>query len=266
MAHLDVEGSHRIYFEHHPGTGTPVVLVHGWAVNGRCWDTVAPALRSAGHEVVVLDLRCCGRSDLDFADVSIDAMAGDVVAVCEHLGLDHPVVNGWSLGGAVAAAAVARLGDAAGGLVLTGGATPRYTAAPDWPHGGTTDDVEGVLGAAAADRASTFRGVTQAVCAVPVGDDVNNWMWAMFMAAGPRVDDSLRDLASTDQRDLLRGLAVPVLLLHGRQDAFVPFDGAEAAAALIPDARLVAFDASGHAPFLEERDRYLVELLGHLKR
>ncbi len=266
MAYLDVEGTRRIYFEHHPGPGRPVVLVHGWGVTARCWDTVAPALRAAGHEVVLVDLRCCGRSDKDFADVSISALGADVARLCEELGLDRPVVNGWSLGGAVALDAVARLGSAAGGLVLTGGATPRYTSAPDWPHGGTSDDVEGVLSAAATDRASTFRGVASAVCAVPVSSDVVDWMWAMFMEMGPRGDDSIRDLAGIDQRPLLGGIDVPVLLLHGRHDAFVSFDGAVAAVSLYPDARLVEFPDSGHAPFLEEPERYLAELTGFLKR
>jgi pimeloyl-ACP methyl ester carboxylesterase len=266
MARLDVEGTRQIYFEHHRGGGDhrPVVLVHGWGVSARCWDTVAPTLRARGHDVVLLDQRCCGRSDNDFEDVSIAALGADVARLVEHLGLERPVLNGWSLGGAVAVEAAARLGAAAAGLVLTGGATPRYTAATDWPHGGTVDDVEGVLAAAAADRATTFRGVASAVCAVPVGSDVIDWMWGMFMEMGPRGDDSLRDLARLDQRERAETITVPTLLLHGRRDVFVPFDGAEAAAKCFPSSRLVAFDSSGHAPFLEERDRYLVELTGFL--
>jgi pimeloyl-ACP methyl ester carboxylesterase len=264
VGYLEVESGRRIYVEHHPGERRPVVLVHGWGVTARSWDTVAPALRAAGHEVALLDLRCCGRSDNDFADVSIAAMGADVARLCEQLGLDRPVVNGWSLGGAVAVDAVARLGAAAGALVLTGGATPRYTSAPDWPHGGTADDVEAVLAAAAADRATTFKGVAQAVCAVPVSTEVIDWMWGMFLEMGPRGDDSLRDLAALDQRKTLSTLDLPTLLLHGRQDGFVAFSGTEAAVPLYPAARLVAFDASGHAPHLEERDAYLSELLAFL--
>ncbi|MET9199360.1 alpha/beta hydrolase [Gordonia sp. NPDC003585] len=120
MSYLAVENDRRIYFEHHTGTGRAVVLLHGWGANTRCWDTVAPALRAAGHEVVLIDLRACGKSDKDFDDVSIDSDAADVVAVVDHLSLQAPVINGWSFGGAVATAAVAKLGDRAGGLVLTG--------------------------------------------------------------------------------------------------------------------------------------------------
>ena len=264
MAHLEVEDGRRIYFEHHAGTKQPVVLVHAWGLTAHSWDTVAPALAADGHEVVLLDSRACGRSDKDFADVSIAAMGADVARLCEHLGLQRPVVNGWSLGGAIAVDAVARLGSAAGGLVLTGGATPRYTAAPDWPHGGTPDDVEAVLAGAAADRATTFKGVSQAVCAVPVSSDVVDWMWGMFLENGPRADDSLRDLATLDQRKTISTIDVPVLVLHGTSDGFVAFSGAEAAIELYPDARLVRFDGVGHAPHIEDRETYLAEVRAFL--
>lgn len=265
MSYLAVENDRRIYFEHHHGAGRTVVLIHGWGATTRCWDNTAPALRAAGHEVVLIDLRTCGRSDNDFDDVSIDALASDVVALCEHLSLTNPVINGWSLGGAVATAAVSKLGSRAGGLVLTGGASPRYTATDDWPHGGTVDDVEQVLAGAAANRADTFRGVASVICAQPPSDDVQNWFWGMFMEMGPLGDHSMRDLAHVDLRKELGAIDVPILSLHGTDDAFVPFSAAQAAAELANDARLVAFDGCGHAPFLEDRDRYLAELLGFLE-
>jgi non-heme chloroperoxidase len=266
MGYLAVEGDRRIYFEHHRGSGRPVVLVHGWGVTARCWDTVAPALRANGNAVVLLDQRACGRSDKDFDDVSIAALGSDVATLCERLELRDPVVNGWSLGGAVAVDAVARLGGNASGLVLTGGATPRYTSAPDWPHGGTTADVEAVLGGLAADRPTTFKSVAEAVCARPVSPEVITWMWGMFLEMGPRGDDSLRDLAELDQRKTLSALELPVLTLHGRQDAFVAYSGAEAAQELWGNSRLVEFPECGHAPFLEDRDRYLAELLDFVNR
>jgi len=266
VGHLEVEGTRRIYFEHHRGSGRPVVLIHGWGVTARCWDNVVPALLANGNEVVTLDQRACGRSDQDFDDVSIAAIGSDVAELCARLSLDRPVLNGWSLGGAVAVDAAARLGSNISGLVLTGGATPRYTAAPDWPHGGSAADVAGVLAGVESDRATTFKGVASAVCAVPVSPEVIDWMWGMFLEMGPRGSDSLRSLADVDQRKTLATIEVPVLVLHGRQDGFVSFSGAEAALGLWPDARLVEFEDSGHAPFIEERDKYLSELVGSLNR
>ena len=137
MAMLNVDGDKAIYYEHHAGSGRPVVLVHGWGMSCRVWDTVLPALLDAGHRVVSLDHRACGSSDKDFEDTSIAAIAADVVALVDHLSLDHPVINGWSLGGAVVAEVAGKLGDHLGGLVLTCGATPRYVQDVDYPHGGT---------------------------------------------------------------------------------------------------------------------------------
>ena len=264
MAHLEVESGKRVYYEHYAGGGRPVVLVHGWGMTGRSWDSTVPGLLAAGHEVVVLDHRACGRSDKDVTDVSIEAIAGDVVALVRELGLRGPVLNGWSLGGAVVVAAAAELGDELAGLVLTGGATPRYTATDDWPYGGTVDDVEGVLGGLLADRATTFRALAEAVCAKPPSEPTLAWMWGQFMESGPRAPETLRSLAHVDQRGLLPSIRCPVLLLAGTDDGFVAFDGVQASAEVFPDARLVPFEGVGHAPFLEDRERYHTELLAFL--
>ncbi|KID28705.1 putative hydrolase or acyltransferase of alpha/beta superfamily [Prauserella sp. Am3] len=266
MAYLEVEGSKQIYFEHHEGQGRPVVLVHGWGATSRAWETVLPALLANGNEVVLLDQRACGRSDNDFSDVSITALGADVALLCRRLSLHKPVVNGWSLGGAVAVEAASKLGGDMGGLVLTGGASPRYTAAADWPHGATLGDVQGVLDGLAADRPTTLRGVAGSVCAKPVSAAVLDWMWGMFLEMGPRGDRSLRDLADVDQRKALGALTVPMLSLHGTEDGFVPFSGAEAAVELCQDARLVPFEGCGHAPFVEDHEKYLAELIGFLNR
>lgn len=264
MGCLEVEGSRSIYYEHHAGSGRPVVLVHGAWATGHCWDTVLSALLDAGHEVALIDQRGCGRSDKDFSDMSIAALGGDVAALVRHLGLQRPVLNGWSLGGAVVVAAAAELGADVGGLVLTGGATPRYTSTDDWPYGSTVADVEAVLAGLMADRAGTFRGIAGAVCAKPVGDDVVEAMWGQLMESGPRADASLRSLAALDQRATIAGLTCPVLLMAGREDAFVPFAGISASHALYRNARLVEFAGVGHAPFLEEPGTYRSELLGFL--
>lgn len=266
MPYLEVEGSRRIYFERYRGNGRPIVLVHAWAANARSWDTVTPALLANGNEVVIFDQRTCGRSDNDFDDVSISALGSDVVTLCQHLGLREPILNGWSLGGTAVVDAAARLENNLGGLVLTGGTSPRHTAASDWPHGGTRDDVQGILDNLAADRASTLKTVARSLCALPVGDAVVDWLWGMFLEMGPRGDELLRALAEIDQREAIGTISAPTLLLHGRQDGFAAFSGTEAAAELYQNARLVPFDECGHAPFLEDRDQYLSELMSFVNR
>jgi non-heme chloroperoxidase len=264
VPYLTVEGDRKIRFEHYRGSGRAVVLVHGWGMGARCWDTTLGTLVQHGHEVVAFDQRCCAGSDKDFVDVSVGANGSDVVALVEACGLVRPVLNGWSFGGAVAVDAAAKLGDNLGGLVLTGGATPRYTAAPDWPHGGTPEDIAGTLAALSTARVETFAAVAQATCAVDVGEPTRRWMLDLFLQTSPRADAGLESLGGIDQREILRSLTVPVLLLAGRQDVIVPFDGVAASVELLRDGRLVEFADCGHATFLEDGERYRSELLGFL--
>jgi pimeloyl-[acyl-carrier protein] methyl ester esterase len=264
MAYLEVEGPRRIYYERYDGSRRPVILVHGWGMSVRCWDLLLPALLDAGHTVVGFDHRGCGLSDKDFDDVSIDAIGSDVVRLVDHLGLDGVVVNGWSLGGAVAVDAAAKLGGRLGGLVLTGGATPRYLQGDGWPHGGTRDVFEQTLAALRDTRPVFLHALAGAVCHADVGAPTIEWMWQIFMQTSPRSDATLRELGDVDHRSVLPTLQAPALLLHGAHDQIVAFDTSVEAAKMLPDARLVEFDGSGHAPFLEESERYRREVLEFL--
>jgi succinate dehydrogenase/fumarate reductase flavoprotein subunit len=72
-------------------------------------------------EQAVFAAEGCGQSDRDFDDVSIAAIAGDVAGIVRHCTSKPAVLNGWSLGGAVAVEAAGLLGAACAGVVLTCG-------------------------------------------------------------------------------------------------------------------------------------------------
>jgi pimeloyl-[acyl-carrier protein] methyl ester esterase len=264
MAYLSVEGERRIYFEDHRGEGLPVLLVHGWGMSCRVWDTTTAMLVDAGHRVIVFDQRGCGASDKDFAEVSVAAGGEDIVRLIDALGLERVVLNGWSLGGALAAAAAARLGNRCAGLVLTGGATPRYVQAEDFPHGGEPGSVAETVAALRSNRTPFLHGLAQAVCAKDPGDGVVTWLWHIFQQTSPAADAGLAELDHLDQRELLTELDVPVLVFVGSEDGFVAPDIGRAAARMT-SGKLVEFEGCGHAPFLEEGERYRGELRDFLR-
>lgn len=260
MSHLATDCGRRVYFEDHGSGGSALLLLHGWGMSVRAWDHVVPAVAASGRRVVLIDHRGCGQSDKDFADMGIGAIAGDVAELVSRLGLERVVLNGWSLGGAVAVEAAARLGAICTGLVLTCGATPVYVQKPDFPHGGTEADLAGTLAALAADRVGVLRNLSRAVCAKPVGETVEDWLWHIFLQSSPLVGRTLGELATLDQRGLLAELPVPVLSFVGSEDAVVAPPIGRWVGDHHPDARVVELNGVGHAPFIEARERYLEEL------
>ncbi len=269
MAYLNVDGQRRIYYEHYPAGRPTVVLSHGWGMGCRVWDGTVARLQDAGIGVVTYDQRGCGESDKDFADVSIEALGGDLVALCEHLALAAPVLNGWSLGGAVVIDAAARLGSNLAGLVLTCGATPRYTRAVDFAFGGTAADVAATVAALRADRVNFLKTLYyQGVFARAVSDDVKHWCWQIALQASPGADASLGALATLDQRAAMARIDAPALVVVGGNDGVVAPDIERFAARQLRNAELLEMADCGHAPFLEDAVVYhdaLLRFVGRLQ-
>lgn len=265
MSYLAVEGENRIYFEHHTTAGATqtIVLMHGWGMSGRVWDYVVPQVLQAKVDVVTIDARACGNSDKDFDDVSIAALGSDVVALVEHLGLDRVVLNGWSLGGAVVVDAAAKLGDKLVGLVITGGATPRYTNNDEWTSGIPAEGMPDMMAALNDDRVTFLKNLAGAQCHVDVGQPVIDWMWDIFNQSGVKSNETMAELAIVDQRDIVPGITAPVLVVGGIHDQTVPFSIAQNQAETFTNARLVSME-TGHVPFIEAREAYRSELLGFL--
>jgi pimeloyl-ACP methyl ester carboxylesterase len=86
------------------GEGRPVILLHGFPDTGRLWRHQVPALAEAGFQAIVPDLRGYGRSDQpkDVADYSMTYLAGDVLGILDHLGVERAHVVGHDWGAALA--------------------------------------------------------------------------------------------------------------------------------------------------------------------
>lgn len=258
MAYLEVEDGRRVYYEHRAGAKCTVLLIHGWGMSCRVWDATIDVLTEAGHATLAYDHRGCGLTDKDFADISVEGIAHDGVALIKALGLEGVVVNGWSLGGAVATLVADRIGERCAGLVHTNAASPTYN--------GTREDVRATEAAYRPDRATFLKTLSGAVCAKPVDPAVVDWMWSIFMQQGAGAMRSLHDLGGIDQRAVLAGLSVPVLVYRGTADAIVSPEIGQIAADTARVAELVTLEGVGHAPFVEDFEGYHTPLLRFLER
>src|SRR6266478_6045630 len=91
-------GNIDLYYEDH-GSGSPVVLIHGYPLSGASWEKQVPALLNAGHRVVTYDRRGFGKSSQPTTGYNYDTFAEDLRKVILHLELRDFALVGFSMGG-----------------------------------------------------------------------------------------------------------------------------------------------------------------------
>src|SRR6202050_4631453 len=87
-----------LYYEDH-GQGQPVVLIHGYPLNGASWEKQVPVLLKAGHRVITYDRRGFGKSSQPTIGYHSDTFAADLRKLITHLKLDKFALGGFSMGG-----------------------------------------------------------------------------------------------------------------------------------------------------------------------
>src|SRR5246127_4071259 len=86
-----------LYFEDH-GSGQPVILIHGYPLNGASWEKQIPALLSAGKRVITYDRRGFGKSSQPTTGYNYDTFTEDLYRLVSHLGLHDFAIVGFSMG------------------------------------------------------------------------------------------------------------------------------------------------------------------------
>lgn len=99
-AYADAGGLQVWYTDH--GQGPPLILVHGGLATGEMWDERMVADLAREHRVLVPDSRAHGRTGNPAGTLGYDQMADDVAAFAAALGLERPLVVGYSDGAQVA--------------------------------------------------------------------------------------------------------------------------------------------------------------------
>lgn len=98
-----VNGVELAYYEAGPRTGVPVIFCHGFPELAFSWRHQIKALADAGRWVIAPDQRGYGLSSkpADVAEYDIDHLAGDIVGLMDHLGVEKAILAGHDWGGIV---------------------------------------------------------------------------------------------------------------------------------------------------------------------
>jgi pimeloyl-ACP methyl ester carboxylesterase len=234
------------------GPGPVVVLLHGFPLDHSMWDAQITTL-GATYRVIAPDLRGHGKSPTPKGRYTIDDMADDVIEQLDALGIREPVaLGGLSMGGYVALSLAARYAGRLRGLMLM-----NTRATPDTPEAarGREETAQRV------ERESSAEPVAKAMLPKLVCDatrskraDVVDRLNEIMTQASPHgVAAALRAMASRPDRsgDLAK-IAMPTLVIAGRDDILIPLDESRKMAAAIPKAKLLEVAEAGHVAPMEQ--------------
>jgi non-heme chloroperoxidase len=243
----------RLYFEDH-GDGPPVVLIHGYPLNGRSWERQQRELLAAGYRAINYDRRGFGLSSQPTVGYDYDTFAADLNAVLDHLSLDGVVLAGFSMGTGEVTRYLGKYGSGRVSKAVLIGAIPPFLLKtddnPEWIDGSV---FEGIKSAIVADRYAYFKDFLDNFYNVDKlgGTRISDQAWqASFnVAAGssPYATYVCVDTWLTDFRDDLPKFDIPTLLVHGTEDRILPFEATAARLpALIDDLTFVRVEGGPH--------------------
>ena len=255
------------------GQGRPVVLIHGWPLSGASWSEQVGPLVEAGHRVIAYDRRGFGASGKDATSYDYDALAGDLDGLLNALDLNDVSLVGFSMGGGEVARYLSTHGQSRVRSAVFSSAVPPYLyKSQDNPEGGLDDATiasfeDGVKG----DRAAFIKQFVEDFTSAGdrhdlVSDADKATMAEMAMQASPEATlVCIASFGRTDFRADLEKITIPTLVIHGDQDAIVPFVvSGERTARDVKGAELHVVEGGPHginASHVEEFNRVLIAFL-----
>ena len=252
------------------GDGPVVVLIHGYPLSDASWEYQYHPLITAGYRVIGITLRGFGQSDKPYGKYNYDQFAADIKSVLDQLDIKDATLGGHSMGGAIALHYVAKYNAAhISKLALFAAAAPCHTKKPDYDYPlYTKEDITQWIDVNNTNRPALLSAVgerfTLNATSVPAG--IGAWLGGIEMQSSPyAMEQALIALRDEDLRGDLPKIKVPTLLFNAREDKIVSFALAEQMHKAIAGSKLVAFDKSGHALFIEEKDKFNAEFIKFLK-
>jgi non-heme chloroperoxidase len=233
-----------LHYEDH-GSGKPIVLIHGYPLEGNSWEKQEPELLAAGYRVICYDRRGFGKSDQPTTGYDYDTFAADLKALLDHLALGEDVVLcGFSMGTGEVARYLANYGsDGISKVAMLGVVAPFLLQTDDNEKGVPGEVFDGIKATIEKDRYLWFEELfknffnTDELAPERIGDAALKAHFNVAVEMSPHATLVCVDTWLEDFRDDLPKIDVPTLVIHGEKDRILPF---ASTAARLRDENLIA--------------------------
>lgn len=242
-----------LYYEDH-GEGQPVVLIHGYPLDGHSWEKQSAALLAAGYRVITYDRRGFGQSSQPTTGYDYDTFAADLNTVLETLDLRNAVLVGFSMGTGEVGRYLGRYGSArVAKAAFLASLEPFLLKTDDNPDGVPQDVFDGILAAVTADRYAYFTDFyanfynTDEFLGNRLSEEALRNSWNVAAGASWYASSAAVPTWVTDFRDDIPKIDVPALILHGTADRILPIDvTAREFRERLPQAEYVEIEGAPH--------------------
>ena len=264
-------GSIDLYYEDH-GSGSPVVLIHGWPLSGASWEKQTAALLAAGHRVITYDRRGFGRSSKPAVGYHYDTFAADLDKLLRKLDLKKVALVGFSMGTGEVTRYLGKYGSKrVRKAVLIGTLGPYLVKAADNPEGVDGKVFEDIKAAIRADRRAFLMEFLRnfynydVTGGKLVSERVLEDNWNVAAGASAVGTVACVDCWIEDFRKDIPKNTVPTLILHGDADRILPPDAtSRRQAKMIKNVKFVELPGGPHGVLWTHADRVSGELVKFL--
>jgi non-heme chloroperoxidase len=262
----------KLYYEDH-GSGPPVVLIHGYPLDGHSWEKQERALLEGGFRVIAYDRRGFGLSSQPTTGYDYDTFAADLNALLEELDLRDVVLAGFSMGTGEVARYLGRYGsERIRKAVMLAPVPPFLLKTDDNPEGVDGSVFDKIKSTILTDRYVYFKQFLDDFYNVDKfrGTRISDEAWqASFQVAAKSswyATYECVDTWLTDFRDDVGAIDVPVLVMQGTEDRILPYASTgQRLAPLMKDVRVVPVESGPHNIGWTHADEVNRELLAFLR-
>lgn len=267
------DGVEIFYKDWGPKDGQVIFFHHGWPLSSDDWDAQMLFFVNKGFRVVAHDRRGHGRSEQVWDGHDMDHYADDIAAVVEHLNVQGAMHVGHSTGGGEVVRYIARHGeDKVSKAVLISAVPPLMVKTDNNPQGtpkSVFDDLQAQLAANRAQfyydvPAGPFYGFNRSGSA-PSEAVIYNWWRQGMMGSAKAHYDGIVAFSQTDFTEDLKGISIPVLVIHGDDDQVVPYDDSgKLSAELVKNGKLNTYKGAPHGIPTTHADQVNADLLAFI--